>query len=109
MSFRKDFLWGGAIAANQAEGAWNVDGRGPAMTDVTTGGSVKEPRYVTYIDKEGKFVNGAVDYDKLSEFTVSIAGGSNSGKTIYLDDISIYASLEAIIKAHAKSWKTTIR
>ena len=53
MSFRKDFLWGGAIAANQAEGAWNVDGRGPAMTDVTTGGSVKEPRYVTYIDKEG--------------------------------------------------------
>lgn len=53
MCFRKDFLWGGAIAANQAEGAWNVDGRGPAMTDVTTGGSVKEPRYVTYIDKEG--------------------------------------------------------
>lgn len=62
-----------------------------------------------YIDTESKFVNGAVDYDKLSEFTISIAGGSNSGKTIYLDDISIYASLEAIIKAHAKSWKTTIR
>lgn len=51
---KKGFLWGGAIAANQAEGAWNVDGRGPAMTDVTTGGSVNEPRYVTYIDKDGK-------------------------------------------------------
>lgn len=24
----KDFLWGGAIAAHQAEGAWNIDGRG---------------------------------------------------------------------------------
>lgn len=26
--FRKDFLWGGATAANQFEGAWNVDGKG---------------------------------------------------------------------------------
>jgi len=53
MAFPKGFLWGGAIAANQAEGAWNVDGRGPIKTDFTTGGSVTEPRYVTYIDKEG--------------------------------------------------------
>lgn len=28
MAFRKDFLWGGACAANQFEGAWNVDGKG---------------------------------------------------------------------------------
>lgn len=34
---RKDFLWGGAVAANQCEGAWDADGRGPAKTDVTTG------------------------------------------------------------------------
>lgn len=52
--FPQGFLWGGAIAANQAEGAWNVDGRGPAKTDVTTGGSVKSPRYTTFIDKDGK-------------------------------------------------------
>ena len=26
MSFQENFLWGGAIAANQAEGAWNEDG-----------------------------------------------------------------------------------
>ena len=30
---KKDFLWGGAFAANQAEGAWNEDGRGLANTD----------------------------------------------------------------------------
>ena len=24
----KDFLWGGAIAANQAEGAYDADGKG---------------------------------------------------------------------------------
>lgn len=31
--FPKNFLWGGAIAANQAEGAYNLDGRGLAVTD----------------------------------------------------------------------------
>lgn len=33
--FPKDFLWGGATAANQFEGAWNVDGRGPATSDTS--------------------------------------------------------------------------
>jgi 6-phospho-beta-glucosidase len=32
--FPKDFLWGGAIAANQAEGAYNVDGKGLSVADV---------------------------------------------------------------------------
>ena len=47
MSFPKGFLWGGATAANQVEGAWNEGGRGPAKTDVTTGGTVNTPRYIT--------------------------------------------------------------
>lgn len=34
MSFPKNFLWGGAIAANQVEGAWNLDGKGPSVADV---------------------------------------------------------------------------
>ncbi|WP_148180534.1 glycoside hydrolase family 1 protein, partial [Klebsiella pneumoniae] len=29
----ENFLWGAAIAANQAEGAWNVDGKGPSVAD----------------------------------------------------------------------------
>lgn len=32
--FPKNFLWGGAIAANQAEGAWNIDGKGMSVADV---------------------------------------------------------------------------
>ncbi|MCU7711341.1 6-phospho-beta-glucosidase [Priestia sp. JV24] len=32
--FPEGFLWGGAIAANQAEGAWNVDGKGLSTADV---------------------------------------------------------------------------
>jgi len=30
----KDFLWGGSISANQAEGAWNVDGKGMSVSDL---------------------------------------------------------------------------
>ncbi len=51
---KDNFYWGGATAANQIEGAWNVDGRGPALTDVTTGGSVKKQRMVTYIGADGQ-------------------------------------------------------
>ena len=32
--FPEDFLWGGAIAANQAEGAWREDGKGPSIADI---------------------------------------------------------------------------
>lgn len=31
--FPENFLWGGATAANQIEGAWNEGGRGPATSD----------------------------------------------------------------------------
>ena len=36
MSFPKGFLWGGAIAANQLEGAWNVDGKGWSVADIAS-------------------------------------------------------------------------
>ncbi|WP_259335327.1 glycoside hydrolase family 1 protein [Bombilactobacillus bombi] len=32
--FPSHFLWGGAISANQAEGAWNRDGKGPSTADI---------------------------------------------------------------------------
>ena len=32
--FPDNFLWGGAIAANQAEGAWNEGGKGLSVPDV---------------------------------------------------------------------------
>ena len=33
-AFPKDFLWGGAVAANQLEGAYNEDGKGLSIQDV---------------------------------------------------------------------------
>ena len=47
MGFKDGFLWGGAVAAHQLEGAWNVDGRGPSVSDVMTGGSNKVVRRIT--------------------------------------------------------------
>ncbi|NMG13277.1 glycoside hydrolase family 1 protein, partial [Streptococcus pneumoniae] len=38
--FPKDFLWGGATAANQYEGAYNVGGKGLSVQDVTPRGGI---------------------------------------------------------------------
>ena len=45
--FPEGFYWGGATAANQFEGAWNVDGRGPSVDDHFTGGTKDKPRTIT--------------------------------------------------------------
>ena len=64
MAFRKDFLWGGAIAANQAEGAWDADGKGPSVADMCTGGSHTVPRRVTEVLEPGTFYpsHEAIDF-----------------------------------------------
>lgn len=37
--FPKDFMWGGATAANQIEGAYNIDGKGLSIDDALPGGA----------------------------------------------------------------------
>lgn len=48
-SFPKDFLWGGATAANQLEGGYDEGGKGLSVTDITTAGSLEKPRMLTYM------------------------------------------------------------
>ena len=43
----QDFLWGGAIAAHQAEGAWQAGGKGVSIADVLTAGAHNLPRQIT--------------------------------------------------------------
>lgn len=50
---RSDFLWGGAVAAHQLEGAWDEGGKGPSIMDATTAGSRDVPRRFT-----GKVLEG---------------------------------------------------
>ena len=40
--FPKNFLWGGAVAANQCEGAWLEGGKLPNITDVVVGINARE-------------------------------------------------------------------
>ena len=42
---RSDFL-GGAVAANQCEGAWNVDGKGLSTADCMTVGGIGKVRHL---------------------------------------------------------------
>ena len=48
MAFPKEFLWGGATAANQYEGAYAEDGKGLNTADVITAGSHTNPRMITW-------------------------------------------------------------
>jgi len=47
MIFPEDFLWGGAVAANQFEGGWDADGKGASVSDMCTNGTHTTPKRVT--------------------------------------------------------------
>ena len=44
MAFPKNFLWGGAVAANQCEGGYLEGGKGLSIPDMLLGGDVNTPR-----------------------------------------------------------------
>lgn len=60
----KDFLWGGAVAANQAEGGWNEGNKGRSVVDVLTLGSRDKARVITEkIEKDIFYPNHeAIDF-----------------------------------------------
>lgn len=53
--FPENFLWGGAVAANQCEGAYNEDGKGLSIQDVMPRG-VKGPRTAAPTEDNMKLV-----------------------------------------------------
>ncbi|MDO4647786.1 MAG: glycoside hydrolase family 1 protein [Eubacteriales bacterium] len=55
MSFPKNFLWGGAVAANQLEGAYNEDGKGLSIQDVLPHG-LRTPRTAVPTEDNMKLV-----------------------------------------------------
>ena len=55
MGFSKDFMWGGATAANQCEGAWGRDGKGVSVADICTGGKFGQSKRITPVLEEGTF------------------------------------------------------
>lgn len=67
---RKDFLWGGAVAAHQVEGGYDKGHKGLSIADVLTAGDVHTPREITDGIQEGKFYpnhEGIKFYDHYKE------------------------------------------
>ena len=54
MGFPKDFLWGGATAANQYEGGYADGGKGLAVADLITDGTKESPRKIFYRFPDGR-------------------------------------------------------
>lgn len=70
MKFPDGFYWGGATAANQCEGAWNIDGRGDSVADHFTAGNKTTPRFFTHEIKSDAyypFHEGIVFYHHYKE------------------------------------------
>lgn len=59
MKFKDDFLWGGSLAANQCEGAFDEDGRGLDLMDVIPGGrEARQAAYASPLD----YMDENIDY-----------------------------------------------
>lgn len=88
IKFPKDFLWGGATAANQYEGGWNVGGRGPSIDDVFTGGSVNTPRRITIPPQPDAFYPNHEATDFYHHWKEDIALFAEMGFKVYRMSIS---------------------
>ena len=77
--FRKDFLWGGATAANQYEGAWDVDGKGPSVSDMCTNGSHTTPKRITREFEEGTLYPSREATDFYHHYQEDIALAAEMG------------------------------
>lgn len=75
--FPQGFLWGGATAANQCEGAYNVDGRGLANVDVVPIGEDRFPiiagKKKMFDFEEGYFYPAKDSIDMYHHFKEDIA------------------------------------
>lgn len=75
-AFPEGFLWGGATAANQVEGAWNEGGRGPAVSD-----------YVILLDRETCAREGIVEGGPLNSVTRQSLAARKANEMAY--DLSL--------------------
>lgn len=83
MKFKPDFLWGGATAANQCEGAWDVDGKGVSCSDICTGGKFGQSKMITPVLQENTFYPSREAIDHYHRFKEDIALFAEMGFKCY--------------------------
>ena len=70
---KENFLWGGAVAANQWEGAYDVDGKGLSIADVQTAGAHGVPRIIHDHVHEGVYYPSHEGIDSYHRYKEDIA------------------------------------
>lgn len=90
---RKDFLWGGATAANQCEGGWQEGGRGMAVVDVIPHGPDRMP-----------VMKGILDYRKLPEESNYPGREAIDMYGHYKEDIALFAEMGFKCYRFSFSW-----
>lgn len=100
MSFSKEFLWGGATAANQYEGGYLSGGKGLSTLDAITNGAYKVPRIVTFkredgsigeVTREDSLPEGAIGYIDENKYYPSHV--ATDFYNHYKEDIALFAEM----------------
>lgn len=101
IKFPANFLWGGATAANQIEGAWNVDGKGMTIEDCLP------YRNVGISDFTKQFAFTSEDLKKAFENDPSIHYPKRHGIDFYnhyKEDIRLFSELGLKVYRMSISW-----
>ncbi|MCR5833299.1 MAG: glycoside hydrolase family 1 protein [Selenomonadaceae bacterium] len=83
MAFPKNFLWGGAVAANQCEGGYLEGGKGLSMPDLLLGGDVNTPRTFCPTIEDGVFYPSHTAIDFYHHYKEDIALFAEMGFTCF--------------------------
>lgn len=83
MQLRKDFLWGGATAANQYEGGYREGGKGLSIADVEKGARHGVPREIHEEVQEGVYYPSHVATDFYHHYKEDIALFAEMGFKAY--------------------------
>ncbi|MFD1804279.1 6-phospho-beta-glucosidase [Mixta tenebrionis] len=90
--FPAGFLWGGALAANQAEGAWREGGKGPATVDMIPHGkdrlAVKLGQQKRFSWREDEFYPSHEAIDFYHRYKEDIALMAEMGFTVFRTSIA---------------------
>ncbi len=81
--FPDGFYWGGATAANQLEGAYQVGGKGMSISDLLLGGDVNTPWRITTEIEEGAFYPSHEAIDHFHRYKEDIALFAEMGFKLY--------------------------
>lgn len=90
---RKDFLWGGATAANQSEGGWSKDGRGLGIVDVLPHG-----------ENRMAVMEGSLDYHELPKDSMFPGREAVDAYGHYKEDIALFAEMGFKCYRFSFSW-----